>query len=61
MKMVATFCPLDYFAFRLGQRMGRPVIDMTGLKGGYDFNLEFTRELPPNIPETAQMKPYVNS
>jgi uncharacterized protein (TIGR03435 family) len=55
MKMVATFCPLDYFAFRLGQMMDRPVVDMTGLKGGYDFNLEFTRELPPNIPETAQI------
>jgi uncharacterized protein (TIGR03435 family) len=55
MKMTATFCPLEYFAFRLGQMMDRPVIDMTGLKGGYDFNLEFTRELPPNIPETAQI------
>jgi uncharacterized protein (TIGR03435 family) len=55
MKMAATFCPLACFAFRLGQIMDRPVIDMTGLKGGYDFNLEFTRELPPNIPETAQI------
>jgi uncharacterized protein (TIGR03435 family) len=54
-KMVATFCRLDYFAFRLGEILDRPVIDMTGLKGGYDFNLEFTRELPPNIPETAQI------
>jgi uncharacterized protein (TIGR03435 family) len=54
-KMVATFCPLEYFAFRLGQMMDRPVVDMTGLKGGYDFNLEFTRELPPNIPESAQI------
>jgi hypothetical protein len=27
---------------------------MTGLKGGDDFNLGFTRELPPNIPEGAQ-------
>jgi uncharacterized protein (TIGR03435 family) len=54
-KMVATFCPLDYLAFRLGQMMDRPVVDMTGLKGGYDFTLEFTRELPPNIPETAQI------
>ncbi|MGA7238917.1 MAG: TIGR03435 family protein [Bryobacteraceae bacterium] len=55
MKMVATFCPLEYLAFRLGQMMDRPVVDMTGLKGGYDFTLEFTRELPPNIPETAQI------
>jgi uncharacterized protein (TIGR03435 family) len=54
-KLAATFCPMDYFAFRLGHLMDRPVIDMTGLRGGYDFNLEFTRELPPNIPETAHI------
>ncbi len=54
MKMVATFCPMEYFAWRLGQLMDRPVADMTGLKGDYDFKLEFTRELPPNIPEGAQ-------
>ncbi len=54
MKLAATFCPMEYLAWRLGQFLDRSVVDMTGLKGGYDFNLEFTRELPPNIPEGAQ-------
>ena len=31
------------------------MIDMTGLKGGYDFHVEYTRDLPSNIPETAQI------
>ena len=30
--------------------MDRPVVDLTNLHGGYDFNLEFTRELPPGFP-----------
>ena len=29
------------FAGRLSQQLGRPVIDRTGLKGGYDFTLEW--------------------
>jgi uncharacterized protein (TIGR03435 family) len=31
------------------------VIDRTNLKGGYDFVLNFTRELPPGIPEGAKI------
>ena len=54
-KFKATFCPMDYLAFRLAQLLDRPVVDVTGLKGGYDFNLEFTRDLPPGIPETARV------
>jgi uncharacterized protein (TIGR03435 family) len=49
----ARFSPMDYFVFRLGQIMDRPVIDRTGLKGGFDFNLAFTRELPPGMREGA--------
>jgi uncharacterized protein (TIGR03435 family) len=55
MKMNATFAPLDYFAFRLSQLMDRPVVDLTNLHGGYDFNLAFTRELPPNFPEGGKI------
>lgn len=57
LKMVwhARFSPMDYFAFRLGQIMDRPVIDQTGLKGGFDFNLAFTRELPPGMQEGAMV------
>jgi uncharacterized protein (TIGR03435 family) len=55
LKMVwhARFSPMDYFAFRLGQIMDRPVIDGTGLKGGFDFNLAFTRDLPAGMQEGA--------
>jgi uncharacterized protein (TIGR03435 family) len=51
----ATFSPMSYFVFRLSQIMDRPVIDLTNLPGTYDFDLSFTRELPPNIPETAMV------
>jgi uncharacterized protein (TIGR03435 family) len=51
----ATFSPMSYFVFRLSQIMDRPVIDLTNLPGTYDFDLNFTRELPPNIPETAMV------
>jgi uncharacterized protein (TIGR03435 family) len=44
---------MDYFAWRLGQMLDRPVIDQTRLKGGYDFELAFTRDLPPGLSEGA--------
>jgi uncharacterized protein (TIGR03435 family) len=51
--MSAKFAPMDYFAWRLGQVMDRPVLDRTGLKGGFDFELSYTRDLPPGFgPET---------
>jgi uncharacterized protein (TIGR03435 family) len=53
--MTAKFVPMDYFAWRLGQLLDRPVIDQTRLKGGYDFILKFTRDLPPGIPEGANL------
>jgi uncharacterized protein (TIGR03435 family) len=54
-KMNARFVPMDYFAWRLGQVLDRPVIDQTRLKGGYDFDLAYTRDLPPGIPEGAMI------
>jgi uncharacterized protein (TIGR03435 family) len=54
-KMKATFASMDYFAFRLSQLMDRPVIDLTNLKGGYDFRLEYTRDLPLGVPENAHL------
>ena len=54
-KMKATYCPMDYFAFRLGLLLDRPVVDMTRLKGSYDFEIAFTRDLPPGVPENAQV------
>lgn len=55
LKITATSAPLDYFAFRLAQFMDLPVVDLTGLKGGYDFTLEYTRDLPPNFPEGGKV------
>jgi uncharacterized protein (TIGR03435 family) len=54
-KMKATSAPMDYFAFRLSQLMDRPVVDLTNLHGGYDFSLEFTRDLPPGFPEGGKI------
>ena len=50
-KMHATFAPMDFFAWRLLLIMDRPVVDRTGLKGGYDFDLSFLPDLPPGFPE----------
>ena len=50
-KWSGKFCSMDYFAWRLGQILDRPVVDRTGLKGGFDFHLNFTRDLPPGFPE----------
>jgi uncharacterized protein (TIGR03435 family) len=55
MKMKATSAPVDYFAFRLSQLLDRPVVDLTNLHGGYDFNLEYTRELPAGFPEGGKI------
>lgn len=41
----ATTAPMEYFAWRLSLMLDRPVIDQTGLKGGYDFDLTFTPEI----------------
>ena len=44
----ATSSPMDFFVWRLALKLGRPVIDQTGLRAaGYDFNLSFTNEPPP--------------
>ena len=55
LQLIATFCPMDYFAWRLGQLMDLPVVDQTKLKGGYDFKLSYTRELPPGMAPDAQI------
>lgn len=54
-RLTATSVTMDYFAFRLSQFMDRPVVDLTNLPGGYDFNLEFTRDLPPGFPVGAKI------
>jgi uncharacterized protein (TIGR03435 family) len=54
-KLLARFSTMNYFAFRLSQLMDRPVVDHTDLKGGFDFELTYTRDLPPNIPPGAML------
>jgi len=53
MKLTATSVNMNYVAFRLSLLMDRPVVDMTNLKGDYDFTMEYTRDLPPGISEGA--------
>src|SRR5215471_7974437 len=54
-KLTARSSTMDYFAFRLSQLMDRPVVDRTDLQGGFDFELTYTRDLPPNIPPGAML------
>jgi uncharacterized protein (TIGR03435 family) len=54
-KMKATSSPMDYLAFRLSQFTDWPVVDLTNLHGGYDFSLNFTRELPPEFPQNGKI------
>ena len=55
-KMTAKFAPLDFFAWRLSMQLDRPVIDQTKLKGGYDFELSFTQNLPPGVKDGDVIK-----
>lgn len=55
LKLSATCVPMDYVAFRLAGFMDLPVVDLTGLKGNYDFTLTFTRDLPPGFPEGGKV------
>jgi uncharacterized protein (TIGR03435 family) len=43
-KMIATKMPLAKLADMLGNRLGRAVIDRTGLNGDFDFKLEWSEE-----------------
>jgi uncharacterized protein (TIGR03435 family) len=54
-KLKGTSAPMDYLAFRLSLLLDLPVVDLTGLHGGYDFTLKYTRDLPPGFPEGAKI------
>ena len=53
--MHAKFVTMQYFAWRLSTILDRPVVDMTKLQGGYDFEVSYTREPPPNITEKSMI------
>ena len=51
-QFVGTKVPMQYLCWFLGQTSRddpRPVIDKTGLKDVYDFNLSFASDLPPGV------------
>ena len=49
-KLVAQHLDMKYFSWWLGQPLQTPVVNMTGLDGFYDFNLE----LPPPDPDRVK-------
>lgn len=47
----ATSASMNELAWMLSEVMDRPVIDKTGLAGGYDFDAAFTMPWPAGVPE----------
>ena len=43
-RMIGSGQPMSKLADALARQLGRPVVDQTGLKGSYDFTLEFNPE-----------------
>ncbi len=50
-KWSAHCASMDYFTFVLSQIFDRPVLNQTNVIGCFDFELTFTRDLPPGIKE----------
>ncbi len=42
---------MEFFAYRMGYLLVRPMIDRTGIKGDYDFAFDYTIEPPPSMHE----------
>jgi uncharacterized protein (TIGR03435 family) len=53
---VGTAVPISQLARNLSQRLGRTVIDKTGLHGTYDFELTYTPD-PGQMPAAGQQLP----
>jgi uncharacterized protein (TIGR03435 family) len=49
-KLIATTIPIRNLTEFLSRQTGRPVVDMTGLKGFYSFTLTYTPEQAPSAP-----------
>ncbi len=48
---------MEQFAAMLSNQLGRPVLDMTGLKGEYDYELDFSPEGLPGLRGMPAMPP----
>ena len=65
--MHGTHVPMPFFCWMLGQMLQgdeRPVVDMTGLSGFYDFKLsflprDFPQEVRNNLPQEALDRPSI--
>jgi bla regulator protein blaR1 len=55
-QLIGTKAPMSQLAGTLSRMVGRPIIDKTGLKGEYDFKLEWTPE-PGQGDAPFEMKP----
>ncbi|HEY7389077.1 MAG TPA: TIGR03435 family protein [Bryobacteraceae bacterium] len=45
-KAIGQRVSMNYFSLFLSQQLNRPVVDLTGLNGFYDFTLEWSPDLP---------------
>jgi uncharacterized protein (TIGR03435 family) len=48
-KWSARCASLDFFTWRLAPWLERPILNQTGLKGCFDFDLAFTGDLPAGV------------
>jgi uncharacterized protein (TIGR03435 family) len=58
-KLKGIRCPMSYLSWYIGQMQNRPVVDRTGLKGFWDFTLEFVSDGIPERkgPDGAMLPP----
>jgi len=52
---------MQYFAFYLSQDLGQTVVDQTGLKGHYDFNVKWGYDGPIMVVPAAPSSPGCGS
>ncbi len=57
MRLQANQQPTTAIAEMLGNQLGRPVVDQTGLTGNYDYTLEFVPEGAAHMPGMPGMTP----
>jgi uncharacterized protein (TIGR03435 family) len=54
-QVIFTGVQMERLAWFLGTRLGRPVIDRTGLTGSFDFELAWNGDAPPDRPGAPAM------